>query len=146
MGSAVKETRPRGKCKRSGGFLVACTPEGFVTDAFEFMGAESCSQRYLFVARLKELFPDLNVLMHDDACHLRRFADGRAHRSPFAKLLAYPQMHYILDRFHARSHVDQWCKDNVHPKIPLNDELVKNRNSSRCVRVPRSTPPNYCPV
>ena len=63
---------------------MACTPEGFIMDAFEFMGAESCSQRYLFLARLKQCYPVLNVVLHDDACHLRRFADARAAFSSLA--------------------------------------------------------------
>ncbi len=36
-----KQPAPRGRSARSGGFLVACTPDGFIADAFEFMGAES---------------------------------------------------------------------------------------------------------
>ncbi len=67
--------KPKRKNARSGGFLVACADNGYITDAFEFMGAESLSQRYIFLAKLREVFPDLKVIVHDDACHLRRFAD-----------------------------------------------------------------------
>lgn len=67
-------------------------------DAFEFMGAESCAQRYMFLARLKSLFPDMTCCVHDDACHLRRFADARGGCSDLAASLAYPNMRYILDR------------------------------------------------
>lgn len=122
----------RGRRARSGGFLVACTPEGFVLDAFEFMGAESCAQRYFFVARLKDLYPELKVIFHDDACHLRRFADSRAHLSPFGRDLSYPLLRYILDRWHARNHVDPWCKENVHPKNEENQPFVEGQNTSRC--------------
>lgn len=117
---------------RSGGVLVACTPEGYVLDAFEFMGSESCTQRYVFIARLKELFPDLACVFHDDACHLRQFADRRAAWSGFGKKLAHPLMKYILDRFHASGHVDQWCKDNVHPENEENIPFAEGRNTSRC--------------
>ena len=122
----------RRRSKRSGGFLVALTPEGLIMDAFEFMGAESCSQRYLFMARLKDLYPAVRVCLHDDACHLRRFADSRASTSDFAKALAYPAIKYILDRFHARAHVDAWCLQHVHPEIDENAQLVEGRNSSAC--------------
>jgi hypothetical protein len=110
LGTKVREPPSRARYARSGGFLVACTPDGFVADATEFMGAESCSQRYIFLARLKELYPALRVLLHDDACHLRRFAAAREHCSEFARELAYPRMHFVLDRFHAPAHVDPWCK------------------------------------
>ena len=68
----------------------------------------------MFLARLKDLFPDMCVCVHDDACHLRRFADKRASLSLLAHELSYPQMKYILDRFHAPGHVDQWCKEHGH--------------------------------
>ena len=126
---AKKRTKRRA---RSGGFLVACTPDGVVIDAFEFMGSESCAQRWFFLARLKELFPQLKVVLHDDACHLRRFADNRSRLSAFAWELSYPQMCYILDRWHARNHVDAWCKENVHPGNDENAPLIQGRNSSRC--------------
>ena len=47
----------RRKCARSGGFLLACTPQGYILDVFEFMGTESCSQRYFFIARVEATFP-----------------------------------------------------------------------------------------
>ena len=111
---------------------MACTPEGFIMDAFEFMGAESCSQRYLFLARLKQCYPVLNVVLHDDACHLRRFADARAALSFLAHSLSFPQMRYILDRFHAKGHVDPWCLEHVHPENDGNKQLIEGKNSSRC--------------
>ena len=64
--------------------------------------AESLPQRYFFLARLKERFPGLSVIIHDDACHLRRFADRREHDSEFAASLAFPNITYIVDRFHGR--------------------------------------------
>ena len=70
------------RCKRSGGFLVAVTPDGFVTDAFEFMGAKSRSQRFLLLARWSELYPDLGIVCR--VCHLRRFAQRFTHHSPLA--------------------------------------------------------------
>lgn len=126
--------RPRRKRKnnRSGGFLVSVTPEGFVTDAFEFMGAESCVQRYFFVARLKELFPELKVVFHDDACHLRRFAHRYRGVNALAASIAYPAMRYILDRFHAPGHVDPWCLANCHPENDENKGCMTGVNSQSC--------------
>ena len=92
-----KRTRPTGKstAARSGGFLVACTPSGFAVDAFEFLGAESRSQRYIFLARLKKKYPNFNVCVGDDNCHQRKFADNKVGLGPC-----------VLDRFHAKGHVD----------------------------------------
>ena len=118
--------------RRSGGFLVACTSNGLIADIQEFCGAESVSQRYLFVARLKSSFPDLAVLVHDDACHLRRFADKRAHQSSFAKKLAFPEMMYAIDKFHARGHVDEWCLNNCHPRCEAVKEAIEGVNTSIC--------------
>ena len=58
-------TKPRRLKKnlRSGGFLVSVTPDGFVTDIKEFLGAESCAQRYVFLLRLKQLYPELKVIL-----------------------------------------------------------------------------------
>ena len=117
---------------RSGGFLVACTPNGFAVDAFEFMGAESCAQRYLFIARVKHLYPNFKICVGDDNCHLRRFAEKMPVPGSLATELAYPNMIYILDRFHARGHVDPWCLANVHPDVEENAKHIEGKNTSAC--------------
>lgn len=120
------------RCRRTGGVLMACSPDGFLIDVAEFYGAESLPQRYFFLARLRELYPGLKVVVHDDACHLRRFADNRQGDSDFAASLAYPNIIYVVDRFHARGHVDPWCLENVHPKSPLVSKYVEEMNTSIC--------------
>jgi hypothetical protein len=130
--SKMTPRKQRRKNCRSGGFLVSCTSEGYITDAFEFMGTESLSQRYLFLARLKGSYPELKVVVHDDACHLRQFCENRRGLGPFADGMAYPNMYYILDRFHAPGHVDVWCRQNVCPSLPENANLMQGKNSSIC--------------
>ena len=132
---ARKQTSAQAKKRthvRSGGLLVSVTHEGFVTDAFEFMGSESCTQRYFFLARLKHLYPELRTLCHDDACHLRRYAQRWADASPLGRPLAFPALRYVLDRFHAGGHTDPWCIANVHPLLPENAAAITNINSSAC--------------
>ena len=46
--------------------------------------------------------------------------------------LAYPQMQYVVDKFHARGHVDPWCKQNCHPEAAGNKELIQQINTSVC--------------
>jgi hypothetical protein len=102
--------------KRSGGFLVACASSGLILDLAEFLGAESVTQRYFFLARLLVTFPEISVVVHDDACHVRRYADSRSHLSEACKRLAFPKVIYAIDKFHARGHVDEWCLQNCHPR------------------------------
>eukprot|EP00973_Karenia_brevis_P093338 12416904-Karenia_brevis.AAC.1 len=62
---------------------------------------------------------------------MRRFADARAAVSARAQSLYYPHMHYILDRFHAPGHVDQWCKDNVCPATEEHQRIADGVNTLR---------------
>ena len=41
-------------------------------------------------------------------------------------------MHYILDRFHAKAHIDNWCKLNVNPDTQANTDRLAGRNTSAC--------------
>ena len=122
----------RNRARRTGGFLVGCTSDGTVVDIVEFYGAESLSQRYLFVSRLREAFPELRVIIHDDACHLRRFADKRKDINDFARSLAHPAIRYIIDKFHARGHVDPWCLEHCHPKAQEVQGLLDGVKTSIC--------------
>jgi len=83
------------------------------------------------VARASEL----KVLVHDDACHLRRFAGKRHGQSEMAARLAYPCIQYIIDKMHAEGHVDQWCKENCHPDVPGNAEAIRGVRAPACETV-----------
>ena len=116
--------------RRTGGFLVACTPSGYIADVQEFFGAETLAQRCGFVAGLKSCFPQLKVIIH--ACHLRRYTTNRAHCTEMAAQMAHPNIIYVVDRFHAKGHVDEWCKQNCCPDAPGVPEIVGNANTSIC--------------
>ena len=120
------------KHARSGGFFVSVTSERFITDALEFTGSESRAQWWLFLGRLKETNSNLPTIVHDDACHLRRFAQSRSGWSSLANPLTYPSMKYILDKFHAKGHVDPWCTANVAPDTPENAQILLGKNTSIC--------------
>ena len=68
------------------------TDLGKVIHAKEFIGSEALSQRYFFLAELAEAVPELRVLCHDDACHLRKYATKYAEASPLSQRLAFPNM------------------------------------------------------
>ena len=120
---------------RLNGWLIATTSSGLIVHAKPFVGAESVSQRYFFLAELAAKLPQLYVVIHDDACHVRRFADKHAHRSDLGRRLAFPAVHYITDSFHASGHIDPWCLANCHPSAPGNAELVAGVKTSMCETV-----------
>ena len=103
---------------RTAGVLVACMSNGLVVGFRECYGVESLSQRYLFVSELRSRFPALDLIVHDDACHLHKYAEGRAADSVHAASLSPPKMLYACDGFHATGHTDQWCLATCHPKAP----------------------------
>lgn len=119
---------------RLSGWLIATTSDGIIVHAKRFIGTESISQRYFFIAELAAKIPELFVIIHDDACHLRRFAGKHSRHSALAQRLAYPMMNYIIDRLHAKGHVDEWCKQNCHPEAPENVALVDGVKTSQAER------------
>lgn len=128
-------TRGYKKLVRQGrlcGWLIATTSNGFVVHAKEFVGAESIPQRYFFLAEIAAHVPELRVVVHDDACHLRKFATKQQGQSTVARRLAFPHVQYIIDKMHARGHVDQWCKANCHPEVPSNAEAIRGLKTPAC--------------
>ena len=73
---------------------------------------------------------DFNVSVHDDSCHLRKFAGARAHESAAAAELAYPALHHPTDRL---------CRANCHPDVPANAALLQGVNTSICEQTFRVT-------
>ena len=84
------------------------------------------------MAELRARLPNLNVVIHDDPCHLRKFADFHSGGGGLAFDLAYPQMHYIADRLHAGGHTDKWCLENCQPTNPQNVDKVAGVNTEIC--------------
>lgn len=120
---------------RLSGWLIATTSNGIIVHAKPFMGAESVSQRYFFLAEIAAKVPELYVIIHDDACHVRRFAHKHQGRSELGRRLAFPRMHYIIDKLHAKGHVDEWCKQHCNPSVPQNAELIAGVKTSMCETV-----------
>jgi hypothetical protein len=102
--------------------VIRCTPDGFIVHLKEYVGAESLPQRYFFLSEILQKAPSVKLVIHDDACHLRKYADGRKGDSEAAKLLAFPSVQYVTDRLHARGHVDSWCLANCAPDAEVNRE------------------------
>ena len=115
--------------KRSAGWLVACTGSGMVASIMEIYGGESLTQRAAFVAKIREAYPTVRTVVHDDACHLRKFMEKWFPENPE---LRYPALNFIIDGFHMRGHTDTWCQLNCSPKLPEHAEILANVNSSSC--------------
>jgi hypothetical protein len=86
----------------------------------------------LFISAIADTFPELAVVVHDDACHLHRFTERRASDSPQAARLAPPAISYICDAFHMSGHTDAWCKANCNPAAPHLKTLVEGVRTSVC--------------
>ena len=118
--------------EKSAGLLVSCLSSGVVPSVREILGCESLSQRYMFVADLKELYPELSTVVHDDACHLHRFARARGDVSAVAGSLAPPNMCYVCDIFHMAGHVDPWCLEHCNPRAPCFESVLAGVRTSVC--------------
>ena len=116
---------------RMGGYLFAVTGTGHVLHCSEFVGKESIPLRWFFMAQLKEKVPEWSCLIHDDSCHMKRFACKHRGRSQLAQDLS--EMTFVLDRFHAASHTDIWCHRHCHPC--QHKELLKDFDTSSAERV-----------
>ena len=62
------------------------------------------------------------MMMHD----LRRFSEKHAWRSELGHRLA--ELHWILDRMHAKTHTDPWCLAHCHPDV--NEASMAGFNST----------------
>ena len=112
--------------------LCACLSSGLIVRVAEVFGAESLSQRYFFVADLKESFPELQILVHDDACPFHKFSVARASSSANAAKIAPDHLCFVCDGFHLSGHKDPWCRANTHPQAPPFAARMKGIRTSVC--------------
>lgn len=116
---------------RSNGFLFMVTPEGYCLHTKPFFGSESISQRHVFLGEASAAFAELETVVHDDACHLRKYSWKHRGRSELAARLAYPRTKYVLDRWHEGGHVDEWCRLNCKSDTEENKAILAGVNTSR---------------
>lgn len=117
------------------GFLLATTPSGHILHVKAFSGSESLSQRFFFLAEIAALVPELSLIIHDDSCHLRKFARKHGGQSELGKRLQYPRAHYVIDCLHIRGHRDTWCLEHCHPDKGDHAQRMKDTNTSRAEQV-----------
>ena len=66
---------------RTAGYLLAVSESGLIFDMLEIIGAESLSQRYHFAAQIAHRLRSLQIIVHDDACHLKAMCQREAQSS-----------------------------------------------------------------
>ena len=76
----------------------------------------------LFLSTLATRWPQLAIVCHDDACHLKLFALQHRRSTAVAERLA--AMDYIVDRFHAPGHCGEYCAQHCLPTIEDNKRLL----------------------
>ncbi|CAJ1402387.1 unnamed protein product [Effrenium voratum] len=109
---------------RTAGFLLAVSEGGLVADCNEVIAAESLSQRYHFLAKVASRLNSLQIVVHDDACHLRLFCAQHRLASDIAGRLS--NMSFIVDRFHATGHKGVFCRNHCLPTSQNNELLLGN--------------------
>ena len=117
---------------QTAGLLCACLSSGLIVRVREIFGTESLSQRYFFVADLKKQCPDLDILVHDDACHLHKYTEQRSSDSVEAAQIAPESLKFVCDHFHVSGHTDPWCLAHCHPDSPPFAERLKGIRTSVC--------------
>ncbi|CAK0831428.1 unnamed protein product [Prorocentrum cordatum] len=104
---------------RAAGFLTAVSASGILAHVEELMCAEPLSQRYRLLAIVAAHMPDLKIVVHDDACHLRLMAEKNGEGTAVAARLA-TETAYIVDDYHSSGHVGKWCSEHCLPGLEAN--------------------------
>ncbi|CAG2237308.1 unnamed protein product [Mytilus edulis] len=74
------------------------------------------------VAQNIDYFSEINCLVYDDACHLKKFINKRF---PEQRISALTMK---CDRVHFKNHTDDWCKENCNPNT---EKLLENVNTEK---------------
>ena len=85
--------------------------------------------RYLFCSELVKASANIATIVHDDACHVSKFASSRK-RGPSPLATKLRNIRFIADRFRARRHKDTYCLTRRHPEIPANRAISEGVNTS----------------
>ncbi|UJR18690.1 hypothetical protein I4U23_005597 [Adineta vaga] len=95
---------------RTSGIIAAVYNCGFICSVSELFGSESIKQVYNFLVYMMkncEHIPD--VLIYDDACHLKRFVQNKnnfSEETPANQRIS--RLEIFCDKLHYRNHTDPW--------------------------------------
>ena len=71
-------------------------------------------------------------IVYDDACHLKRYIDGRTLITWSDRLNSFQARSFAVDKMHIKGHTEKWCHDNCHPKL---FPQLKDANTMVCEQV-----------
>uniref|UniRef100_A0A7M5UMV9 Uncharacterized protein n=1 Tax=Clytia hemisphaerica TaxID=252671 RepID=A0A7M5UMV9_9CNID len=122
----TEKTKHSARDKKTSGVLVFTSPCGVVVNMKELYISESKLQVYghLYELLKMESMKDIECIVYDDACHLKKYSMNRREKS---EKLA--DMDYRSDRFHFKNHIDTWCRANCNPD---NSDSLKDVNTEIC--------------
>eukprot|EP00435_Cladocopium_sp_Y103_P025893 s2776_g6.t1 len=127
VGTLAEEAYPRWP----GQWVALCCHSSRVCVARKALLWVGVVERYFFLAELVAACGDVDVVVHDDACHVRKYCSKHQARSELAARLVYPRVKYILDRWHQRGHVDEWCREHCAADTEENQAILAGVNTSR---------------
>jgi hypothetical protein len=119
---------------RTSGIIAAAYNCGFICSLFELFGCESIKQVYNFLVYMMkncEHIPD--ILIYDDACHLKRFVRNK---NSFAQETSANKrivgLEILCDKLHYRNHIDPWCRKNTNP---YKNSVANSTNTEVCEQI-----------
>ncbi|CAB3984460.1 Hypothetical predicted protein [Paramuricea clavata] len=99
------------------GCLAFQWPCGIVISIAEMFNCESKSQVYGYLHEImqEDNMSTVRTICYDDACHLLRYAQNpkRLNLTDTSKRIGGTTI--VVDKFHFRNHVDEWCKKHCNP-------------------------------
>ena len=107
-------------------FESSCTSAllSHVALCFQILGTSVCEMGCVF--------PQILVVVHDDACHMRRYTTNSQDHEELQAQIAHPMVTYVLDRFDARGHLDAWCRATCCTTSPQMQDIVADAVTSIC--------------
>ncbi|CAF1413648.1 unnamed protein product [Adineta ricciae] len=119
---------------RTSGIIAAAYNCGFICSISELFGSESIKQVYNFLVYMMkncEHVPD--VLIYDDACHLKRFVQNKNNfiqETPANQRIS--QLQIFCDKLHYRNHTDPWCRKHTNPR---KHPIANSTNTEVCEQI-----------
>ena len=94
---------------KSAGVLCVCLSSGLIVLLHEIFGCESLSQRYFALSEAKCLLPEAVLCVHDDACHLLKYAERRKEDGDVQNAFHAHTCFLLKMRFLFLEHIMRWC-------------------------------------
>ena len=101
----------------------------------EIFQHETVKQAFIFALTVLENSKiNPNVLIYDNGCKLKKYIEKKSNYVQTPRFDKLKKMKIMVDRFHFKSHVDQYCNKNCNPYkclelVDLNTSVAEQINS-----------------